>query len=189
MPDRRARLDSLLEDHAHAVGEFLTRAEAIEAHHWLTARAEGKWTPAQETQHIILTYGEFLRQLRESTPCRLRGTALQRILARLIGLTSILWFKRIPVAVRSPREVRPDATTAPATELLATLRRRTEDFETSFAAIWRSEPGRRMSHPLFGSLSLDHGIRFVTVHTRHHAAFLPQPASRHRDLNQELPCA
>lgn len=175
MPNRRARLDTLLQDHAHAVHEFLGRAEVIDARRWLTPRAEGKWTPAQETQHIILTYGEFLRQLRESTPCRLRGNAFQRILARLVGLNSILWLKRIPVAVRSPREVRPDPLTTPATELLATLRRRTEDFETSFAYTWMSEPRRRMSHPLFGPLSLDHGIRFVTVHTRHHAAFLPNP--------------
>jgi hypothetical protein len=57
MPDRRARLDTLLEDHARAVGDFLSRAEAIDAHRWLTPRAEGKWTPAWATS-TSTTQGE-----------------------------------------------------------------------------------------------------------------------------------
>ncbi|MGQ0712850.1 MAG: DinB family protein [Gemmatimonadaceae bacterium] len=176
MSDRRARrLDVLLQEHDRAVAEFLTRAVAVDSRAWLTPRAEGKWTPAQETQHIILFYNEFLRQLRESTPMRLRSTMIRRIIARLIGLTSILWFERIPVAVRAPREVRPEPITTPATVLLATLRTHVDDFHTLFAATWSSEPRRRMSHHLFGRLSLDQGIRLATVHTRHHAAFLPAP--------------
>src|SRR6185503_12925762 len=103
----------------------------------------------------------------------LRVGRVRQIVSRLIGLTSILWFKRIPVAVRAPRAVRPDMVTTNAAELLATLRERTEAFEAAFDQRWRTDPRRRMSHPLFGALSLDQGIRFVTVHTRHHAAFLP----------------
>jgi uncharacterized damage-inducible protein DinB len=172
------RLDALLQDHRRAVEEFLRRAEAVDAQRWLTPRAQGKWTPAEETQHIILSYREFLRQLRESTPVRLRLTGPRRIIARLIGLTSILWFRRIPMAVKAPREVRPEPVTTPAGELLATLRQHTDDFHTNFAVAWRSEPQRPMSHPFFGAISLDQGIRFVTVHTRHHANFLPPVDSR-----------
>ena len=170
------RLETLLTDHVHAVREFVDRANAVAKPQWLVPRAEGKWTPAQETKHVILAYEAFLRQLTEGTPMRLRGNALKRRIWRLIGLNAILWRKRIPVAVKAPREARPEFITSGPDELLPELRRRAEAFDVAFAHAWRNEPKRRMTHYMFGALSLDQGIRLVSVHTRHHAAFLPQPA-------------
>jgi hypothetical protein len=34
-----------------------------------------------------------------------------------------------------------------------------------------------MTHPLFGTVGLDRAIRLIAIHTRHHAAFLPQRGS------------
>ena len=170
---RQRRLDALVADHGLAVREFIDRASALDATRWLTPRAEGKWTPAQETKHVLLAYDEFIRQLREATSMRRRGNALRRAISRVIGLTSILWLKRIPVAVNAPREVRPDWVDTPSAELLEALQLRSQEFDTAFVRTWHAEPRRRMSHYLFGALSLDQGIRLVSVHTRHHAAFLP----------------
>jgi hypothetical protein len=172
-PASQRRLDRLIADHDAAVREFVDRASALDARRWLTPRAAGKWTPAQETTHVMLAYDEFTRQLRETRPMRLHRSRLRRALARLVGLTSILWFKRIPVAVNAPREARPEWVETGADELLPQLRGRTNEFETTFARVWREEPRRRMSHYLFGPLTLEQGITLVTVHTRHHAAFLP----------------
>jgi len=174
---RKRRLDALVADHALAVREFIDRATALDETRWLTPRAAGKWTPAQETAHVILAYDEFIRQLRETTPMRRRGNVFRRRISRLIGLTSILWFKRVPVAVNAPREVRPDWVDTPSAHLLEALRRRSQEFDTAFVHTWHTEPRRRMSHYLFGALSLDQGIRLISVHTRHHAAFLPSPES------------
>ena len=170
------RLETLLTDHVAAVREFVDRATAVSNPRWLVPRAEGKWTPAQETQHLILVYEACLRQLTEGTQMRLRGNALKRRIWRLIGLNSILWRKRIPVAARAPREVRPEDVTSGPDRLLPELRRRAGEFEVALARAWRNEPRRRMTHHMFGTLSLDQGIRLVSVHTRHHAAFLPPPA-------------
>ena len=87
---RQRRLDALVADHGLAVREFIDRASTLDATRWLTPRAEGKWTPAQETKHVLLAYDEFIRQLREATPMRRRGNALRRAISRVIGLTSIL---------------------------------------------------------------------------------------------------
>ena len=175
MSDRRARrLDLLISEHRGAVTEFVSRASALDSSRWLTPRAEGKWTPAQETKHVLLVYDEFLRQMSDTTPMRMHRSIARRLLSRLIGLTSILWFKRIPVAVNAPRGARPEWIDTPSSELLTQLRRRSDEFESSFARVWREEPRRRMTHYLFGRLSLDQGMRLVTVHTRHHAAFLPR---------------
>jgi len=170
-PDRH--LASLTQNHDRAVREFVDKARAIDATRWLTPRAEGKWTPAQEARHIILTYEEFVRQLHGSSPIRLRGGLYTRFVSRAIGLTSILWFGKIPVAVRAPREIRPEPDTRPSAELLAELESRTADFTQLFVDAWHQTPRPRVQHPLFGRVSLATGIRFLAVHTRHHAAFLP----------------
>ena len=172
-PDRHFM--SLIADHDRAVREFVDRARAVHAARWLTPRAEGKWSPAQEVRHVTLTYAEFVRQLQGQSPIRLRGGLYTRIMSRAIGLTSILWLKKIPVAVRAPREVRPDSETRTADELLPELEARTAAFSRVFADAWNAKPRPRIQHPLFGRVSLATGIRFLAVHTRHHAAFLPPP--------------
>jgi uncharacterized damage-inducible protein DinB len=175
MASSAPRLELRLSDHQAAVREFIERASALGGAQWLTPRAEGKWTPAQETRHVILTYEAFLRELKGGAPMRLRGNRWKRRLWRWIGLSQILWRKRIPVAVHAPREIRPELEVATSTDLLAQLADRAEDFDVTFAKTWRSEPRRRVTHPLFGQLTLDHVIRLLSVHTRHHAAFLPNP--------------
>jgi len=159
-------------EHDAAVREYVERARAIDAARWVSPRGEGKWTPAQETQHLILTYQEFLRQMLEGTPIRLRGNPFQRLVWRAVGLTSMLWFRRVPVAVRTVREVRPDEAQIPAATLIPALESRVATFHDTFEHKW-NEGSMRLTHPYMGSVSLDQGIRFLTVHTRHHAAFLP----------------
>jgi hypothetical protein len=167
--------EARLEDHRAAVREFVERASALDAVEWLTPRAEGKWTPAQEARHLILTYEALTRDLTGGAQLRLRGNPWKRRVWRWIGLTSILWRKRIPVAVRAPREVRPEWEPASANELLPLLRARADEFDAVYVHACEAEPSRCLSHPMFGALSLDHAIRLMSVHTRHHAAFLPAP--------------
>lgn len=140
---------------------------------WLVPRAEGKWTPAQEARHLVLTYESFTADLDGSRRVAVRASLAWRLLNRAIGLTSILWFGRIPVAVRAPREVRPQMEDTPRDALLAELGDRVERFNVAFVEAWQSRPRWRVGHPRFGGLSLDHAIRLSSVHTRHHAAFLP----------------
>lgn len=173
MTRRERRLQALIHDHRAAVREFVDRANAIAAAQWLTPRAEGKWTPAQETRHLMLTYEAFSRDLSGGGQMRLRGNRWKRALWRAIGLASILWRKRIPAAVRAPREARPEWESTPRAELLSDFQRRTDEFDELFARIWRNEPRRRVTHPMLGACTLDQVIRLSSVHTRHHAAFLP----------------
>ena len=172
---RDHRIQSLIGDHQAAVRDYLLKAQAIPESGWLTPRAEGKWTPAQETRHLILAYEAFSADLRGERKMGLKGTPLRRALWRLFGLTSILWRRKIPVAVRAPREARPDWETTPRDPLLLELRERAEQLDAVFAETWRADPRRRVTHPFFGDLKLEHAITLSAVHTRHHAAFLPVP--------------
>lgn len=178
--NRESRLAALRAEHDRAVREFVERATAVVDARWLVPRATGKWTPAQEVRHIILTYEAFIRQLRERPPVSLRGTPLKRLVWRAIGMNSILWLKRIPVAVTAPRAVRPDVEERPAMQLIPEVQSRAADFDAAFQSAWHERPQPRLTHPYFGGVSLDQGIRILTVHTRHHAAFLP-PLAKQKD--------
>lgn len=167
---------SLMDDHRAAVREFDERAAVVAAAAWLTPRAEGKWTPAQETRHLILAFEALTRDLLEGKPMRMRGAPWKRRIWRAIGMTSMLWFRKIPAAVSAAREVRPESESAPQSELLPLFRKRAEEFEAALLRTFRDAPRRTMTHPMFGSVALDHAVKLSSVHTRHHAKFLPAVA-------------
>lgn len=169
-------LIALLADHGRAIREFCDKADALSAAAWLAPRAEGKWTPAQETRHLILAYEALVRDLVEGRTMRLRGTPWKRRLWRAIGLASIRWRRRLPVGVTAPREVRPPWEAAPRDELLPLLQLRAAEFESAVARALRDDPGRTFTHPMMGPLSLTHSLEFCVVHVRHHAGFLPSVA-------------
>jgi hypothetical protein len=175
MTSRREKLlAERLEDHRAAVREFVERATRVGEVGWLRPRADGKWTPAQETKHVILSYDVLLNQLNGGAPMRVRTKPLRRLLARIIGLGSILYRKRIPVAVNAARELRPEWEAAPASVLVVQLGERAARFEALLADRWYAAPDTRLTHYIFGQLTLDQSVQVMSVHTRHHAGFLPR---------------
>jgi hypothetical protein len=170
-------LADLLAEHRDAVAHFASRAAAIPADRWLVPRAAGKWTPAEETRHIILTYEACVADLRDGRQMAARTRGLQRLLSRAVGLTSILYRRRIPRPVRAPREVRPAEERGSQDELLAALATAVSEFERVYAETWQMRPGRTLAHPFFGAISLRQCMAVAVVHTRHHAAFLPASGS------------
>ena len=171
--NREQLLETRLTDHRASIRAFVSKAHGVPVERWLTPRAEGKWTPAQETRHLVLSYDAFMRELSGGVGMQLRGTPWRRLLWRWLVLTQILWRKRIPVAARAPREARPEWESLPAGELLPELERRATEFEGALSIAWREEPHRTVQHPYFGNLTLDQALQLLAVHNRHHAAFLP----------------
>ena len=168
-----AELDRMLREHNEAVADFIARAKLVPDDRWLVPRAEGKWTPAEETRHIILSYEAMAADLRGERTMAPRLRGLRRLIARGIGLGSILWLRRIPRAVRAPREVRPPEERGTRGELLLELGRAVAEFERVFGERWNDQPGKTLAHPFFGAVSLRQSLTIAVVHTRHHAAFLP----------------
>ena len=163
----------LMAAHATAVSEFIQRATNVPSALWDVPRAPGKWAPAQETRHLALGYLAFTRELRGEGALRLKGKWWQRRLWRWTVLPHILRTGRMPRAVRAPREVRPQDAPGDRDALLAELRDRVSGFEATVLATRTTDPRRRVTHPYFGRLPIVPLIRLCTVHTRHHAAFLP----------------
>jgi hypothetical protein len=163
----------VLAAHAAAAEEFAARAAAVPAERWREPRAPGKWSPAQETHHIVLAYEVLLRELRGGRGMRLRLSSWQRLLLRWLVMPRLLRTGRFPRGVGAPRELRPSERTAEQGALVGRLRRHATEFASVMARTEETTPGRKLTHPFFGSLSLAETVRMCEVHVRHHAAHLP----------------
>lgn len=166
--DPRAALDA----HRDAAREFHAAAEALAPEGWTAAPIPGKWSPAEITEHLSLSYdahvGELVRGL--VIPVKVKG--LKRIILRLTVMPRLLRTGNFPPGVRAPRGVVP---AGPGGDR-PTVLRRFADCAAAFEAAMRAQldAGRgRMTHPFFGGLTAWQGIRFVELHVRHHRRQLP----------------
>lgn len=166
-----AAMMTVLATYERSAATFRTRAQQVPDDLWTRARAEGKWSPAEETEHIVLSHELFLAQLRGGPPMRAIATGWRLVLTRWLVLPWILRTGRFPRA-RAPRESRPVATGAGRAELLARLDRAVAGV---IDLLRRDEPTvvRRLRHPYFGAITVTQAVRLSSVHTDHHAGKLP----------------
>ncbi len=173
MSSARAPWTAALAGHHAAVAEFIAAARAVPVEHWHAPRAVGKWSPAEETVHVTLAYRVLANELEGGPSMVVRGQWWQRTLLRLMVLPRILRSGKLPSGARAPRELRPPPATDDAATLLIRFDEAAASFTGALAAVRTLDPGRRLVHPYFGPLPLAHVLRFATLHTRHHLAFLP----------------
>ena len=166
-------LASALKAYDRAAVEFRARAERVPTALWDRPRREGKWSPAEETEHIVLSHELFLSQLGGGPAMRVIATGWRLTLLRLLILPYILRTGRFPRA-RAPRESRPVTSGAGRDELLARLDRAVRGAIDFVRREGTSIPPLR--HPYFGMLTVTQVVRLSTVHTRHHLANLPAGA-------------
>ncbi|MDB4909006.1 MAG: hypothetical protein JWO05_3790 [Gemmatimonadetes bacterium] len=167
-----------LADNRAAVEAFARRAASLSDGQWATPRAPGKWTPAQEVRHVALVYQAFVAELRGGPPGRIRGNAFQRVLTRWVARPIILRMGKLPFAVRSPRSVNPPDELPQRQLVLEDLAQSLETFEAALHDARREGRPVGGTHPYFGFLEAREAIAFSAIHTRHHHAYLPEPAIR-----------
>ena len=171
-PKPSATLDRLIAHYRASVDEFVVRAQSVDDAHWNVPRAEGKWTPAQQAEHVGLAYGVIISDLERHEGFRVVVHGWKRWVIRFIYLPRIL-AGSFPTGARAPREVRPAAPTKSRAELLQQLRDNAERALELAVDVLAREPGRTCAHPYFGALSVRQMLIFASVHTLHHADFLP----------------
>ena len=139
-------------------------------------RSEG-WTPAQQVNHVVLTYRAMTHDVRDGRRAEFIGTEQQRRRWRLLGLVQIYLRGTLPAGAPAPREVRPPDYSPDRATLLGELRLVLDEFERTMRSAARDRPAHRVAHPYFGWLSLRQAVRISGVHTRHHAAALERSVS------------
>jgi hypothetical protein len=165
----RSTLASELEAHREALHAFIATAQGLPAESWNVARAGDKWSPAQVSEHLRLTYSTVRAELAGGDGFRVRTRGWQQRLFRFLYLPRILRGGRFPKGVPATREIRPGAGPFDRDGLLEALRNEGEAFLQD-ASSAHGSGGGKVTHPFLGGMSILDGIRFTAQHIRHHHA-------------------
>jgi hypothetical protein len=168
---------SLRAAHERAVGEFLDAVGALDEAAWRTAPAPGKWCPGQVAEHLVLTYGAFLRELQGRGRMRVRTRWWLRAYLRLRVLPRMLKDNRFPSGAPAVREVRPAPDPRTPADVVADLRDKAAEFAEALTRSYAAGGGR-LTHPFFGSVPALKALRVATMHIEHHRDQIPARIDR-----------
>ena len=129
--------------------------------HWLTSPAEGRWSPAQVTEHVLLVnknVGRIVALLLSDAPLR-AGPAVpgETVGGKRMAPPGLEPGKGLPWATLEPRWQSSQA-------LLTDLAARLEGTDLT----------RRYFHPFLGEIDAHDWTRMVTFHLRHHCRQLAE---------------
>jgi hypothetical protein len=144
-----------------AVGEFITAAERA-ASRWTTARAAGKWSPAQVVEHVARSFEESAHEV-AGVPSKFPTfPGFVRPLVRGVFFNRVLKRGAFPRA-RTAKAFDPESGPATTAEGRARVEAAFARFEQACRAA-----GTTMSSTLFGTVAVSDYVRFQELHTRHH---------------------
>ena len=164
--------NELLSDHKQAVQDFVAHANRVPEESWELPRSEGKWTPGQETEHLIKVHSGLVRSLQESVEIRQILPKWKSRLLRWILVPRILKGK-FPKGAIAPRGTRPEPASGPRVEQMAKLHEYAASFEIAIDAAYAKNGRGTITHPYFGPLSFAKFLKINAEHTRHHQRHLP----------------
>ncbi len=159
--------DTATTSHMAAVESYLAAARAVPASAWERPMHDEKWSPAQVSEHLRLTYTLVQNELAGGSGLRIRTPWWLRMLLRRRFLPRILSRGVLPEGARAPRELRPGDGPFDRDAVLDALQVAARVAQESIARGW-DDPNRVMTHHVFGRLALPTAMRFLTVHTEHH---------------------
>ena len=161
-----------IEKHQTAIADYLQTALRLEEGIWRLPVAAEKWTPAQITDHLILTYQMLVKQIRGEQRLKMQyGFPLRQIL-RLTILPKIYRTRRLPRGAQAPPEIMPEDSEMPRQTALEKLEESSGKFENEILSC-RNDNKFRLTHHVFGDLKPLKAIDFITIHTEHHVRQLP----------------
>jgi len=158
--------NAALAQHSNAAMAFAKTARSITPESWSEPLAEGKWSPAQVTEHLNRTYQVVIDEIRGGKGIRLRSPWLLRQVLRQTVLRSIYRKRQLPKGARAPSEIIPKVVEGTQVELLERFCALAHDFEQSMST--NRETGRKLTHHIFGEIELLPGIDFIAIHLEHH---------------------
>jgi hypothetical protein len=159
-------LETAIADNHAAVDEYVGAARALDAGQWTMPRQAAKWTPAQITEHLALTY-EYSRAVVVGTPPGRGAPRFLQPLFRRLVVDATLEAGRFRRKSRTPKILQPSAAPPARDQGLSRLQTALTAFE---AAIRSGHPEGRhtLKHPFFGPVPTVDYLRLQAIHTRHH---------------------
>jgi hypothetical protein len=172
---RERRWERAVREHRAALFAFLHTARGVPAAQWERPLGEGKWSAAEVTEHLALSYDAALRERSGGGSMVPRVSSRRQTFLRWFLLPHMLFHRTMP-RVSAPREVRPAPTGLGREEALERLRSVGERAEEAY----RDAPHARLTHPYFGSLDRSQAFRLIALHIEHHQGQLRASAAQTR---------
>lgn len=153
--------------HAQTVRRYLATAGSVATDKWAAAPRPGKWSPAEVTRHLVLTYEALAAEQSSGLVIPITFPPWKAWALRTFALPRLLKGRPFPPGVKAPREVRPKGEIPGSDVLLEEFEGAAGRFQSAYQAA-RQRPGARATHPYFGRLPLLEMFRFGSIHTEHH---------------------
>ena len=162
-----------IEKHQTVIADYVQTASRIDQEVWRLPVGAEKWTPAQITDHLILTYQMLVKQIRGEQSLKMQyGFPLRQIL-RLTILPKIFRTRQLPRGAKAPPEIMPEDSKMSRQTALKQLEESSGAFENEILSR-RNDKKFRLTHHVFGQIKPLKGIDFIAIHTEHHARQLPR---------------
>ena len=163
-----SRWRAALAEHTQAAAAYVAAGNQLGLEAWQRPWSPGKWSPAQLTEHLSVTYRVLLSELSGGEGMRLKLSPFRRAMLRMVVLPHMLFHRTFPKRAPAPREVRPGDGPFPAqAEALAQLSGLAEALNQAGERA-KAEGRRSVTHAYFGPLDLTRGMRLCAVHLEHH---------------------
>lgn len=156
-----------LGEHRAAVATYLALVDAMDDAAWRRPYLPGRWSPAQITEHLALSYEALLREMAGEGAMRPRARPWLQTVLRWLYLPHVLFHRSLPLRAAAPREMRPGPEPPEKEAARSRLEAAARRFEDGAGAALARGPGR-LTHPYFGPVPLLRGVRFLAVHVEHH---------------------
>jgi hypothetical protein len=150
--------------HGSSAAAFGQTAASLIEDSWPVPIGEGKWSPAQVTEHLNRTYRVIIDELNGGKGIRIRSPWLLRQILRQTVLRSIYRKRQLPKGARAPSEIVPKEVEGTQTELVERFRHLAMEFEL---AVEKNRDGK-LTHHIFGEIEVERGIDFIAIHIEHH---------------------
>ena len=154
-------------DHHATLIAYAATARAVPPSQWNEPATGGKWSPAQVTEHLRMTYTVVNAELEGGQGLRLRSSLWFRTFLRLVYLGKILRTGMMPRGALAPREVRPGPGPFDQELTISAMEKAADSFESKLAGR-EAVGGAVLTHHLFGRITGPKAWRFMAVHTEHH---------------------
>lgn len=160
-------INSVIDSNRTAVSELVSTVLKLPASRWDEPRRRGKWSPAQITEHLAITYERATQFLDGPIPVSGRRPPkfLRPFIRTLIRLTVLRTGEFIKS--KTPAAFEPSARPEARQVLCDRLRRASDAFE--LRAREKLDAGiRTFEHSYFGTFGIEEFVRLEMHHVNHH---------------------
>ena len=159
-----ADINTALDASRDAIEQLIVVGERTEIA-WTSPRAPGKWSPSQIVEHVA-------RSLEESANMAVgRPSKFPKLPGVVHPIVRGLLFKRVLRKAAFPKvktNKAMDPASGSATPAQGRIRLETAHEKFAEACRQTASRGERLRTTIFGAVPVEHYVRFMELHTRHH---------------------